>query len=246
MAEGKVRSICIAAETGSTNGDLLDALRSGERVPEGEWLVTDRQTAGRGRQGREWFDGAGNFMGSTVIRPGPNDPPAHTLALLAGLALYEAVTPLCSEPSTLSLKWPNDLLMAGAKLAGILLEREGDAVVLGFGVNLAKAPNLADRKTIALSALGPVPSRDSFARDLAIALERELERWRNFGLDPILRRWCAAAHSVGTPLQVHEPDGSICEGAFHGLDSAGALEVRLTDGTLRTIHAGDVIFAKRT
>lgn len=185
-------------------------------------------------------------MGSTVIRPGPNDPPAHTLALLAGLALYEAVTPLCSEPSTLSLKWPNDLLMAGAKLAGILLEREGDAVVLGFGVNLAKAPNLADRKTIALSALGPVPSRDSFARDLAIALERELERWRNFGLDPILRRWRAAAHTVGTPLRVHEPDGSICEGAFHGLDPAGALEVRLTDGTLRTIHAGDVIFAKRT
>ncbi|WP_379546654.1 biotin--[acetyl-CoA-carboxylase] ligase [Qipengyuania sp. DSG2-2] len=246
MAEGKVRSIRIAAETGSTNADLLDALRSSERVPEGEWLVTDRQTAGRGRQGRDWFDGAGNFMGSTVVRPGPNDPPAHTLALLAGLALYEAVTPMCSDPSAVSLKWPNDLLLGGAKLAGILLEREGDAVVLGFGVNLAKAPDVPDRETIALSALGPAPSRDLFARDLAISLDKELERWRSYGLEPTLRRWCAAAHAVGTPLSVHEPDGTICEGAFKGLDAEGALQITLAGGTVRTIHAGDVLHAKET
>lgn len=246
MAEEKARSIRIAAETGSTNADLLDALRTGARVPEGEWLVTDRQTAGRGRQGREWFDGTGNFMGSTVVRPGPNDPPAHTLALLAGLALYEAVTPLCSNPSALKLKWPNDLLLGGAKLAGILLEREGDAVVLGFGVNLAKAPDLPDRETVAMTALGPAPSRDLFARDLAISLDKELERWRNYGLEPILRRWTAAAHSVGTRLNVHEPDGSTCEGTFRGLDTEGALQITLPDGTPRTIHAGDVLHAKET
>ena len=246
MAEGSARSIRIAAETGSTNADLLDALRSGERVPEGEWLVTDRQTAGRGRQGREWFDGAGNFMGSTVVRPGPGDPPAHTLALVAGLALHEAATPLSGDPSRLRLKWPNDLMLGEAKVAGILLEREGDAVVLGIGVNLAKAPEVPGRKTMAFAELGPAPDRDLFARDLAIALDRELERWRTYGLEAILRRWQAAAFAIGTKLSVHEPDGTARQGAFDGLDDSGSLQLRLGDGSVRTIHAGDVMLAKET
>ena len=246
MAEGSARSIRIAAETGSTNADLLNALRSGARVPEGEWLVTDRQTAGRGRQGRAWFDGAGNFMGSTVVRPGPGDPPAHTLALVAGLALHEAATPLCSDASQLKLKWPNDLMLTGAKLSGILLEREGDAVVLGIGVNLAKAPSLPDRETIALGDFGPAPDRDVFARDLAIALDRELERWRSYGLEPILRRWLAAAFPKGTRLSVHEPDGSVTHAAFEGLDPEGSLQLRMADDTIRIVHAGDVMLAKET
>ena len=183
-------------------------------------------------------------MGSTVVRPTPNDPPAHTLALLAGLALYEVVSSLCPDQSKLSLKWPNDLILRDAKLAGILLEREGDAVVLGFGVNLAKAPNLPDRETIAMTALGPAPSRDLFARDLAIALDKELDRWRSYGIEPILRRWLAAAHKIGTALKLHEPDGSTCNGFFQGLDPAGALNLQLADGTTRTIHAGDIVFAK--
>ena len=139
------------AETGSTNADLAARLRSGERVGEGDWLVADRQVAGRGRQGRPWSDGAGNFMGSTVVRPGPSDPPAHTLTLAVALAAYETVLPLLADPRALSIKWPNDLLLNGAKLSGILLEREGDAVVIGIGVNLAQAPELPDRPTIALT-----------------------------------------------------------------------------------------------
>lgn len=228
------------AETGSTNADLLAALRAGEWVGEGNWLVADRQTAGRGRQGRAWFDGAGNFMGSTVVRPGRGDPPPASLALLAGLVLYETVAPLLAEPSALSLKWPNDLLIGRAKLAGILLESAGDAVVVGIGVNLAAAPQVEGRETVALSDLGPPPDRDGFAASLAAGFDRELERWRTVGLDPLLRRWQAVAHPLGANLTVHEPCGGTATGAFAGLASDGSLRLRLEDGTVRPIHAGDV------
>lgn len=229
------------AETGSTNADLAIALRSGERVAEGEWLVADRQSAGRGRQGRTWFDGAGNFMGSTVVRPGPHDPSATTLALAAGLALYEAVAPLLPDPSALSLKWPNDLLIGRAKVAGILLERAGDAVVVGIGVNLVAAPTVEGRETIALADRCPAPRRDAFAAALAAAFDRELERWRMHGIAPLLRRWQAVAHPPGTPLSVHEPDGRLIMGTFAGLSDDGTLLLCLEDGTVRPIHAGDVM-----
>jgi BirA family biotin operon repressor/biotin-[acetyl-CoA-carboxylase] ligase len=235
--------ITVVAETGSTNADLLNAVRTGERISEGDWLIADRQSAGRGRQGRVWFDGAGNFMGSTVVRSGPHDPPASTLALLAGLALYETVAPIIPDPGSLSLKWPNDLLVGRAKVAGILLEREGDTVIVGIGVNLANAPGLEGRDTIALSALGPVPDRDSFAEALASAFDRELERWRTAGLEPLLRRWQSVAHSCGTALTVHEPDGAVIAGVFAGLSQDGSLLLRLEDGTTRPIHAGDVTLA---
>jgi BirA family transcriptional regulator, biotin operon repressor / biotin---[acetyl-CoA-carboxylase] ligase len=231
------------AATGSTNADLLARLGAGEHVAEGEWLIADRQTAGRGRQGRQWFDGHGNFMGSTVVHPAAGDPPAHTLALVAGLATYETVQPLCPNPSALMLKWPNDLLLAGAKLCGILLERAGQAVVIGIGVNLAAAPESPDRKTVALSAFGPAPDRDAFAAALAASLDCELERWRSFGLAPIIRRWLAVGTPEGTPLSVHEPDGRVVQGRFAGLDSEGTLRLRLEDGAVRAIHAGDVMLA---
>ena len=230
-------------ETGSTNADLIARLTAGERVAEGDWLVADRQTAGRGRQGRTWFDGHGNFMGSTVVHPTLQDPAPHSLSLVAGLAIYEAVQPYCPNPATLMLKWPNDLLLAGAKLCGILLERAGDAVVIGIGVNLAAAPDLPDRETVALSSLGPAPDRDQFAAALATALDQELQRWRTYGLEPVVRRWQTVGTPVGTALCIHEPDGSKAAGQFAGLDPHGTLQLRLADGTVRAIHAGDVMLA---
>jgi BirA family biotin operon repressor/biotin-[acetyl-CoA-carboxylase] ligase len=232
--------IRFVAETGSTNADLAAAVRAGERVAEGDWLVADRQRAGKGRQGREWFDGSGNFMGSTVVRPAPGDPPPQSLALLSGLALYETVVPLLAAPGALSLKWPNDLLLGSAKLSGILLEGAGDAVIVGIGVNLAAAPALTDRPVIALAQLGPAPDRDRFAAELADHFDRELERWRTYGLEPLLRRWQQVAHPLGAPLRVHEPGGQLVAGAFAGLGADGSLLLRLEDGTIRPIHAGDV------
>jgi BirA family transcriptional regulator, biotin operon repressor / biotin---[acetyl-CoA-carboxylase] ligase len=230
-------------ETGSTNADLASAVRAGERLGEGHWLIADRQIAGRGRQGRAWFDGAGNFMGSTIVRPGPHDPPAPTLALTTGLALFETVAPLLAEPAALSLKWPNDLMLGRAKLAGILLEREGDAVIVGLGVNLAAAPAVEGRQTVALSAFGPPPARNDFAAALAQSFDRELERWRTAGIEPLLRRWLAAAHPLGTALSVHEPAGAQVCGTFAGLGADGSLLLCLEDGSTRPIHAGDVMLA---
>lgn len=227
-------------ETGSTNADLAARLSRGERVAEGEWLVADRQTAGRGRQGRAWFDGLGNFMGSTVVHLGPGDPFAGTLALMAGLAAHAAIVPHVPLPHVALLKWPNDVLIDGAKLCGILLERVGDAVIIGIGVNLAAAPQVEGRRTIALSAFGAAPDRDQFAQDLASHFAIEIERWRTFGLEQLVRRWLAAGHPPGTTLLVGEPGEEPLSGEFAGLTSDGALQLRLADGTTRVIHAGEV------
>jgi BirA family transcriptional regulator, biotin operon repressor / biotin---[acetyl-CoA-carboxylase] ligase len=233
--------IRFVTETGSTNSDLAAQLRAGEPVPEGQWLVADRQVAGRGRQGRNWSDGSGNFMGSTVVHIAPRDPNPATLALVAGVAAYEAVSKILADPSQLRLKWPNDLMLGDAKLAGILLERERDAIIVGMGVNLAAAPELPDRKTIALSALGPAPDRDHFAQSLASAFDLEVERWRTYGLEPLTRRWTAVAHPLGTPLVVQPPGEDRLQGGFAGLTVDGALTLRLADGSTRAIHAGDVM-----
>ena len=235
----------IVPETGSTNSDLLERLAHGEHVNEGDWLIADRQSAGRGRQGRAWSDGHGNFMGSTIVRRRPGDPPAPTLALLAGLALHEAAIPLVPEPYRLRLKWPNDLLYDAAKLAGILLEGQGDAVVVGIGVNLVSAPDLPDRATLAFASFGPPPDRDRFANELARIFDSELERWRTYGLAPLMRRWMAAAIAPGTALTVHDGGAEPLSGAFAGLGPDGSLLLRLPDGATRTIHAGDVMLADR-
>ncbi|HLV06312.1 MAG TPA: biotin--[acetyl-CoA-carboxylase] ligase [Croceibacterium sp.] len=227
-------------ETGSTSTDLLARLSRGEPVAEGYWLVADRQSAGRGRQGRNWLDGAGNFMGSTAVALHRHDPPAPSLSFIAALAVYDTLVPHLANPHALSLKWPNDVLLGNAKLAGILLERVGDTAVIGIGVNLASAPALPDRAVGDWRSVGPALDRDTFARDLARSFDRELGRWRQFGLEPILGRWLAAAHPLGSPLSVHAGNGASVSGEFAGLEADGALRLRLADGTVRVIHAGDV------
>lgn len=167
------------------------------------------------------------------MRVQPGDPPAPTLALVAAVALHEAVA---LHSHCVEIKWPNDLLAHGAKLAGILLERHGDAVVIGFGVNLAHHPDLPDRPAISLAALAdaaPEPAR--FAETLAEIFARWLLRWRGEGIGPVRQAWLAAAHPAGTALATSEG-----EGLFEGLDESGALRLRLPDGTVRVIHAGDV------
>lgn len=228
------------AETGSTNADLATWLAVGEYLPEGSWLVADRQTAGRGRLGREWLDGLGNFMGSSVVRPAPGDPAPSSLALLTGLALHETIAPLVGHSPALQLKWPNDVMFNGAKLAGILLEMVTGVVIVGIGVNLKRAPSVEGRDVISLADLGVAVERDDFADQLAQSFDRELHRWRTAGLAPLLRRWQSAAHPEGTNLKVQPPGEGVVVGQFAGLTSDGNLQLRLADGSLRTIHAGDV------
>ena len=228
------------ARTGSTNMDLLGRIARGERIAEGYWLVADRQTEGRGRQGRAWLDAPGNFMGSTVVHLLPGDPLPASLSFVAAMAAYEVVVNHLAAPQSLVIKWPNDLMLAGAKLSGILLERVGNAAVIGVGVNLAAAPELADRVTRHLAESAPAPDRDAFARDLAASFDREIDRWRQFGLDPLFARLLAASYPLGSVLTVHGADGTWLTGEFCGLESDGALRLRLSDGTVCAVHAGDI------
>lgn len=220
--------------TGSTNSDLLAATDAAD----GEWLVAGLQDGGRGRQNRQWDSPRGNFHGSTLVRLLPTDPPASSLSLVAGLALMRAVE--AAAPATgLMLKWPNDLLLGSAKLAGILLERQGDRVVAGFGVNLAHAPSIEGRDTAALSGIALV-SPEAFAPLLAAAFTRELARWREDQVT-VAALWLESAHPVGTPLSVHVSAEEKIEGRFAGLAEDGALRLSLPSGEERRIHAADVM-----
>ncbi|MEO6718212.1 MAG: biotin--[acetyl-CoA-carboxylase] ligase [Novosphingobium sp.] len=227
-------------QTTSTSADLVARLRAGEQVPEGDWLTADRQTAGRGRLEREWFDGAGNFMGSTAVHAGLADPAPATLALVAGIALHEVITAHLPALHRAMLKWPNDVMIGRAKLAGILLERVGETVVVGIGVNLAFAPRLSDRDTVALADLTTAPSRDAFAAELAAQFAVEVGRWRAYGLPSVIARWLALAHPLGTELIVGEPGEPGLEGEIAGLTDDGLLQLRLGDGSLHIVNAGDI------
>jgi BirA family transcriptional regulator, biotin operon repressor / biotin---[acetyl-CoA-carboxylase] ligase len=241
-----IHTIRTVAETGSTNADMAELARSG--AAEGLWLRAERQTGGKGRQGRAWASPEGNLYVSTLVRVRPGEPAPATLALVAAVALEETVSTFLFpgeerhsglRRGTPVLKWPNDILIDGAKLSGILLERSGDAVVIGFGVNLAHHPIDLDRPATSLAAHGSAPDPGVFAETLAESFGRWLSRWRD-GIAPVRDRWMARAHPPGTALTARLADGSAIEGLFEGLDGQGALILRLADGGRHVIHAGDV------
>lgn len=179
----------------------------------------------------------GNFSGSTVVDLKSSDPPPSSLALAAGLALIRSVE--TAAPATgLMLKWPNDLLLGPGKLGGILLERSGDRVVAGFGVNLASAPDLPGRPTAALSSVALVTPQ-AFAPLLAAAFGRELHRWRE-DRQGMVGMWLESAHPIGTALSVHSAPPERIEGVFEGLEPDGALRLRLADGQTHVVRAADV------
>lgn len=233
--------ITLVEETGSTNADLAAAIRSGEGWAEGRWLVARRQSAGRGRQGREWFDGTGNFMGSSVVAIGEGGPPPASLSFVAALAVRDAAAEVAGD-AALGLKWPNDVLLDGGKLSGILLEMVRGHIVVGIGVNLAKAPKVEGRKTAALADVTTPPPLETFADRLAAAFDRRLAAWRTYGLGATLHAFLGASiHAQGSPVTVHDTDGSVLTGSFAGLEeSDGALRLRLADGSERVIRAGDI------
>ncbi len=224
--------IRIVERTGSTNADLL-ADRS---ALEGDWLVALHQTAGKGRQGREWLTRSGNFFASTLVELGSGDPPPQSLSLVAGLALIEAVT-TAAPGLPLLLKWPNDLMLDGAKVAGILLERQGERVVIGFGVNLAAAPEIADRRS---AHLGGRISPEAFAPLLAASTDRVLSLWRRTDPADFAKAWLTVAHRVGERLTVHSGDGETVVGTFDGIEPDGTLRLRSGDGSVELVRAGDV------
>jgi BirA family biotin operon repressor/biotin-[acetyl-CoA-carboxylase] ligase len=220
---------------GSTNDWLLAAAPD---LIDGHWVIADRQTAGRGRRGRAWSDGAGNLMASVLVR---SEGAVQQLSFVAALALRAAligIDPALAE--RLRLKWPNDVLLDGTKFAGILLERGGDGLVIGFGVNIASHPPAAERPATSLAAAWALtPAPRLLLEGLRAAFAAFRAQWADAGFEPIRTQWLAHAAGLGGRVTARLGDETI-EGRFDGLEADGALALRLDDGTLRPVHAGEV------
>jgi BirA family transcriptional regulator, biotin operon repressor / biotin---[acetyl-CoA-carboxylase] ligase len=234
----------LAHETlGSTNTEALTLARRGERGP--LWLTAQRQTAGRGRRGSQWSSPAGNLYATLLLDdPGPADR-APELSFVAALALHDAIIECAPElRSRLALKWPNDLLCDGAKLAGILIESEnlgGRLVVaVGIGVNCLHHPAETAYPTTALHAAGAAVSAENLFAALSGTMLQRLRQWnRGARFAAIRADWVACAAGIGGDLRVRLPGRELL-GRFEALDERGRLMLRLADGAVQTITAGEV------
>ena len=224
---------------GSTNTEALGLARMGERGL--LWVTARAQSAGRGRRGRTWISDPGNLYASLLL--GDPSPPerAAELSFVAAVAVHDAVAECAiSLASRLTLKWPNDVLIDGKKIAGILIEGEGSAVAVGIGVNCAHHPNETAYAASDLAAEGaPVPVEVLFLR-LSATMMRRFKQWdRSAGFEAIRRDWLARAAGLGGTIRIALPDGER-SGRFETVDARGRLVLRLPDGTIETITAGDV------
>lgn len=234
----------------STNAEARRRAEMGEPGP--LWIWSSRQSKGRGRAGREWTSQVGNLFASLLVRLNCPLPTASQLALVAGIAAYDTVAKLIAYEgrSELLLKWPNDVLLADEKVAGMLLENasgtkgNGSVVVIGTGINLANHPENLPQPAISLSAYGLSVTPGDALQVLAATTHEWLQRWGEGATFPTIRRaWLDRAGPTGRPLHVRL-NGVETDGTYAGLDSDGALRLKTAGGEKR-ITAGDVFFASR-
>jgi BirA family biotin operon repressor/biotin-[acetyl-CoA-carboxylase] ligase len=221
---------------GSTNDEARRLALEG--APHGTVLHADEQTAGRGRLTRTWFSPPGNLYLSVLLRTGTPPTRAGEISFVTALAVADTVEALLPRRIRPMLKWPNDVLVNGAKISGILLEREGDATIIGVGLNVLQSPPNANYKTTTIVANGGIASVDS-ARDILLGrFGQHLDAWLADGFTPIRDLWLERSYPVGASVRVNAQGESI-EGAFAGLDQDGALLLDTPDGRQRVL-AGDV------
>lgn len=232
------------ATVGSTNKEARIRAQQGERAP--LWITAVSQTAGRGRMDRSWASPAGNLYASLLLRePSPYEH-APELAFVAALALRDAV--IAEAPAlapALAFKWPNDLLLANQKCAGILIEGEAEpgnslCVVIGIGINCASHPPAANYPATDLRSRGADIAPDRLFQRLSATMCRRLAQWdRGQGFAAILDDWLAAAHGIGEEIAVRTGSAEK-HGRFAGLDRSGRLILEIRGGGTEKISAGDV------
>ena len=234
--EGYGREIFAALD--STNEEARRRAVTGEA---GQlWIMARHQTAGRGRRGRAWDTGSGNLAATLLIRPARPLAEWAQLSFAAAIAAADTVAHF-APTATIAVKWPNDVLLEGRKVAGILLETAGPALAIGIGVNLATHPEDTAFPAISLAAMGlrpPVP--EAALTILAAGFAAWYERWRMQGFAPLRDAWLARAAGLGTRIRARLPDSEHA-GVFEGIDAGGALLLNEA-GRTRAIAAGEVFF----
>ena len=207
-------------------------------APHGTAAVARVQAAGRGRGGRAWVSPPGNLHVTMVLRPGGSARQAPELGFVVALAVAEAVDALLG-PGT-ALKWPNDVMRGGAKLAGILLERQDDGAVLaGIGANVAHAPEGLPYKVTSLALLGSDATPDALLALLLDRLDEGWNAWRAAGFAGVRARWLARGPAPGAALQVRLGAERVA-GQFAGLAADGALLLDTVNGR-QSFVAGNVM-----
>lgn len=249
IAAGGYRLITLDA-TDSTNSDAAAAARRGD--PGRLWIVAREQRTGRGRHGRSWSSPPGNLYASLLLIEPCEAALAPQLGFVAGLALHEAVAAETGLGAPrLALKWPNDLLLDGGKVAGVLLEGhhgpESFNVVIGFGVNVAAAPDATPYPAKALRTIRDDVSAEAVFASLSRAFARHFSAWRGARqgdgeapFEAVRRQWLARAAGQGSAVTIRLPAGDRT-GTFRGLDEAGRLQLE-TVGGMELIDAGDLYF----
>ena len=238
------------AEVDSTNSEAMRRLRAGDGGP--ALLLAGAQTAGRGRHGRDWFSGAGSGIYLSLVRPLAGVGQASSLSLVTALVVYETLAGLmpsgasppseASPPARLHVKWPNDVLHRRDKIAGILLETNGDSVVFGIGINL----DLRDEETARIdqpvthlrAVLGRMPPPEPIVADLVLRLDGAVETYLAGGFAPFREAWNRADRYYQEDVVV-EQNGERLIGRCDGVDEHGALILH-TAGGRRAISAGEV------
>lgn len=225
----------------STNAEARRLAASGEAGP--LWLLAARQTAGRGRRGRSWDTASGNLAATLLFSPDWNQGAWAQLSFVAAIATADMVASLAASKARVALKWPNDVLANGKKLAGILLETVGaSALAIGIGVNLACHPDGTEFPATSFKALGATPpSPDQALTALATEFAKWYEVWRAGSFLPIREAWLARATGLGTRIRARLA-AEERSGMFEGIDENGALLLNEGFGRSSVLPAADIFF----
>jgi BirA family biotin operon repressor/biotin-[acetyl-CoA-carboxylase] ligase len=228
----------VHAELDSTNDEARRLAMAGEAGP--LWIMAERQSRGRGRRGRAWQSEHGNLAATLLLSPDAPQAMTGQLSFAAALAVADMAAHFAPH-SAIAVKWPNDVLAEGGKLAGILLEAGDRWLAIGIGANLASHPEGTEFPDTSLAGLGvPVPSAEEALAILAARFAHWYDVWMKGGFAPLRDEWLTRAKGVGGPIRARLPNETR-EGVFEGIDASGALLLN-EGGSLRAIAAGEVFF----
>ena len=242
--------VLILDETDSTNAEARRRAEAGEVGP--LWIAARRQTAGRGRRGRQWGSDSGNLFTTLLLLTQKSPAEAAQLTFAASLAVADLLDRYV-PPALVTIKWPNDVLLDGRKTSGILIESGrapsgGLWLAVGIGVNLSQTPGETERPATCIAehlAHGVVsaPTVDEAAKALAEIFGVWLDRWMTLGFQPILDAWIARTPGLHGPCTARLTNETLT-GTADGVEADGSLRLKLSDGSLRVISAGDVFFGE--